>query len=120
MTGTVAADFGQSWLASVPDGATVLRREVHSCTVTAVFGDGYFSARVQGEPRRLYFGVVQVCDEDGPLLCVGAKFWWVREHTGPGEAVSAIRFKRAGVPVEAAFARDPKAGARDGKPGVHW
>lgn len=97
-----AIDLGRPWLSSVPDGATVRRREVLLCTVAAV-ADGWFSARVPGEKRRRPFDVCQVGDGDVPLLVVGAKFWWVREWTGPGCVTDAIRFRRLGVTAEQAF-----------------
>lgn len=98
----LAADLGRPWLSSVPDGATVRRRVVLLCTVTAA-SDGWFSARVPGEKRRRYFDHCQVGDADRPLLVVGAKFWWLSEWTGPGEVTSAIRLRRLGVTPEQAF-----------------
>lgn len=98
----LAADLGRPWLSSVPDGATVRRREVLLCTVTAV-QDGWFSARVPGGKRRRPFDLCQVGDGDRPLLVVGAKFWWLSEWTHPGEVTSAIRLRRPGVGAEQAF-----------------
>lgn len=99
-------DLGPSWLRSLPDGARVRRREVWLCTVTAV-ADEWFSARVPGEKRRRrYVDLVQVADEDRPLLLPGAKFWWVAEWTRPGEVTHAIRFRRPGVTAEQAFRRE--------------
>lgn len=98
----LTADLGPSWLRSLPDGVTVRRRVVLLCTVTAV-ADGWFSARVPGEKRRRYFDHCQVGDGDRPLLVVGAKFWWLREWTRPGEVTHAIRLRRPGVTAEQAF-----------------
>ncbi len=88
-------DLGPSWLRSLPDSQPVIRREVHACTVAALF-DGYFSARVQGERRREYFDTSLVAVEDRLLLAVGARFWRVAEWTRPGEVTWAIRFQRPG------------------------
>lgn len=95
-------DLGPSWLRSLPDGVTVHRRVVLLCTVTAV-QDGWFSARVPGEKRRRPFDVPLVASADRALLGVGARFWWVREWTGPGSVTDAIRFRRPGVTAEQAF-----------------
>lgn len=95
-------DLGSSWLRSLPDGTRVRRRQVWLCTVTAV-ADEWFSARVPGERRRRYLDLVQVADDDLPLLVPGAKFWWVAEWTRPGEVTHAIRFRRPGVTAEHAF-----------------
>lgn len=95
-------DLGPSWLRSLPDGVTVRRRVVLLCTVTAV-QDGWFSARVPGEKRRRPFDVPLVASADRALLGVGARFWWVREWTGPGSVTDAIRFRRPGVTAEQAF-----------------
>lgn len=105
----LTADLGRPWLSSLPDGATVRRRVVLLCTVTAV-ADEWFSARVPGEKRRRPFDVCQVGDADRPLLAVGAKFWWLSEWTGPGAVTSAIRLRRLGVTPEQAFTR-PDGGA---------
>lgn len=105
------AEFGPSWLASLPDGATVLRREVDLCTVTAI-ADEWFSARMPGRKRRQYFDPALVADDDKPLLEPGAKFWRVAEWTRPGDVTWGIRFQRSGVSAEQAFARDTKAAAR--------
>lgn len=97
-----AADLGAAWLASVPDGAAIHRREVRLCTVKALF-DGFFSARMPGEARRRYFDTSLVADDDRQLLSQGAQFWEVAEWTGPGEVTWAVRFRRPGVTAEQAF-----------------
>lgn len=98
----LTADLGPSWLRSLPDGAVVLRRDVDEFVVAAVATE-HFSARRPGERSRQWFPLLLVADADRALLAVGAKFWWVREWTGPGCVTDAIRFRRLGVTAEQAF-----------------
>lgn len=117
MTAPAATDFGPSWLSSVPDGAVVLGRTTAEGTVVTLFGDAFFSARVKGRRSRAYYQFALVAGDERELLRPGAKFWEVAERVclsgGRVETVSALAFRRPGVDVaQAAFARDPKAGAR--------
>jgi hypothetical protein len=107
----VTAALGPSWLASLPGGVEVARREISECTVKAVL-DGYFSYTVKGRRKREHLDLVMVADCDMPLVAKGARFWLVVERIRgrSGEARSAIRFAGPGArSVEQAFA----AGAGD-------
>lgn len=105
-------DLGPSWLRSLPNGASVLRRDVHECVVVAVDSE-FFSARFPGERRRRYFDPLLIADEDRPLLKPGARFWSVTERvclrgSGRAEYVSAIRFQRPGhATAESLFLAHP-------------
>ena len=93
-----STDLGRSWLSSTPDGAVVIERVVRVCTVTAVFDDD-FSAHTTGQRRRVYHPLRLVSDADRPLVKPGARFWLVSETVAgrPGEAYSAIAFRRPGA-----------------------
>lgn len=116
MTAPTTTEFGPSWLASVPDGATVLGRAIAEGVVVTP-GDTHFSARLTGRHSRAHYQMALVARRDRALVRSGAQFWDVAERVvlsgGQVETVSAIAFQRPGVEsAEAAFARDGKAGAR--------
>ena len=116
MTAPVTADFGPSWLASVPDGATVLGRAIAEDVVVTP-GDTHFSARLSGRHSRAHYPMALIARRDRALVRSGARFWDVAERVvlagGRVETVSAIAFQRPGVETaEAAFTQSRKAGAR--------
>ena len=117
MTEPVPTEFGPSWLASVPDGATVLGRAIAEGVVVTLYGDAYFTARLTGRHSRAHYQIALVARRDRALVRSGARFWDVAERVvlsgGRVETVSAIAFRRPGVEsAEVAFAQGRKAGAR--------
>ncbi len=110
MSDTTTA-LGPSWLSSTPDGAVIVRRTITQYTVVELL-DGHIGARPEGRRRLEYFDTRLVADHDAPIVRPGARFWLVVEtmRGRPGEAYSAIAFRRPGaLSPERAFA--DRAGA---------